>query len=237
MRSRRAFTLVELLVVVAIIGVLVALLLPAVQAARATARRMQCANNLRQIGLGLHQYFDVHKGEFPAMSHEVDRAESWIVTLAPHMENVDDIRLCPEDIARLEDESGRATSYAMNGYLRPVSSEERFLLEGTEDEATLDNFAHRLKELASTHTTIVMLEAGVFVEATYDHLDNWAWFTELYDTPEKRIERVRAEVAIDRHQGDVANYLYADGHVASIPADQISDWVNEEFDFARPVKH
>lgn len=236
MRSRRAFTLVELLVVVAIIGVLIALLLPAVQAARATARRMQCANNLRQIGLGLHQYFDVHKGEFPAMSHEVDRAESWIVTLAPHMEKVNAVRLCPEDFQRQEETSGRVTSYAINGYLRPVSNEERFLLEGTEDEPTLDNFAHRLKELASTHTTIVMLEAGAIVETTYDHLDNWGWFTELNPTSEKRMSRIRAEVAIDRHQGDVANYLYADGHVAAISADQISDWVIEKFDFTRPVK-
>ena len=61
---RRGFTLIELLVVIAIIAVLIALLLPAVQAAREAARRAQCANNLKQMGLALHNYHDV-VGAFP----------------------------------------------------------------------------------------------------------------------------------------------------------------------------
>src|SRR3954452_12742773 len=63
--KRRGFTLIELLVVIAIIAVLIALLLPAVQAAREAARRAQCVNNLKQIGIAIHNYHDV-QGKFVA---------------------------------------------------------------------------------------------------------------------------------------------------------------------------
>jgi prepilin-type N-terminal cleavage/methylation domain-containing protein len=83
-RRRPGFTLVELLVVIAIIGVLVALLLPAVQAAREAARRSQCANNIKQLSLALHNYENTHSTLPPAGIDSNQMA--WTVLLLPFYE-------------------------------------------------------------------------------------------------------------------------------------------------------
>ena len=83
-RKHQGFTLVELLVVIAIIGVLVALLLPAVQAAREAARRTQCINNLKQIGLAMHMYHDVRHEIVP--SRLPCHHATWAALLWPYLE-------------------------------------------------------------------------------------------------------------------------------------------------------
>src|SRR4051794_6965030 len=84
--ARTGFTLVELLVVIAIIGILVAFLLPAVQAAREASRRSQCQNNLKQIGVAIQNHHDTRK-VFPMGRKGIDqKAVSWAFFLLPYME-------------------------------------------------------------------------------------------------------------------------------------------------------
>ena len=95
-RSRRGFTLIELLVVIAIIAILIALLLPAVQQAREAARRTQCRNNLKQIGLALHNYHDVSNTLPPGWiavdnqgrhaAHDGQSGVGWGAMILPYME-------------------------------------------------------------------------------------------------------------------------------------------------------
>ena len=137
---KRGFTLIELLVVIAIISVLIALLLPAVQQVREAARRTQCRNNLKQIGLALHNYHDVHRrfppgvihGDFRgagspyAGSRRLEFGWGWSVSILPFLEQTNIYRRFdlkstrwPRNGAYAENGNVELPQHIINAYLCP----------------------------------------------------------------------------------------------------------------------
>lgn len=124
-KRKTGFTLVELLVVIAIIGVLIALLLPAVQAAREAARRTQCTNNLKQIGLAAHNYHDTNRN-LPAGHYDFDTTHSgnemewgWTVMLFPFMELNNEFQALSPTKSRLGDQIALVNATTHTGSTDP----------------------------------------------------------------------------------------------------------------------
>jgi prepilin-type N-terminal cleavage/methylation domain-containing protein/prepilin-type processing-associated H-X9-DG protein len=236
--NRKAMTLIELLVVIAIIGVLVAMLLPAVQSARASARAAWCKNNMRQIGLAVMQFCDTHKGYFPDWYHVEDGGKSWIRTIASHLENVDEIRYCPEDFLLHERRYMKTTSYAINDWLvvkdfkGAIRNREK-LLATNRTIVMFEVVDFRNRPKPDPHTYDAAKDEYVYATAKYDHTHSTQWFSELNKSLGMVDQAVKNDIQPDRHFR-MSNQLYADGHVDVVAADAIDRWIEEEFDFAKP---
>jgi len=253
------FTLVELLVVVAIIGTLIGLLLPAVQSARAAARRTQCASNMRQVTLGVLSYADAHRGRFPSRTHTVDASRylHWIQQLAPFVESVDAIRLCPDDplgSLRMNGLPGSGVAFADPQHTDPTkrfAPQTSFVANGYlsfDDSVRNAKGVNNLNKIQARSKTVMLFEKysdptvlgnrarelnDELLESHFDHTHSPDWFRWFPSRKDRVLRDIRAEIQVDRH-GSGGHFAYADGHVELVYDTQINDWVNEGFDFAKP---
>ena len=184
-----------------------------------------------QIGLAIHQFANTHRGKFPAVWHDTEKdvkQQSWINTLKPYVEDVDEIRICPDDPLQRERFEAKESSYVFNSYLAVQ----------TDPDPSNDESVRNLYDLVESHRTIMLFEATESAGFTFDHVEAHTWFSEenlKYNSTDQTVwTSVKAEVAVDRHLGEVANYLYADGHVEAVSAEQIAEWCAAGFNFARP---
>ncbi|MDA8563917.1 DUF1559 domain-containing protein [Mariniblastus sp.] len=140
-RNRLAFTLVELLVVIAIIGILIGMLLPAVQQVREAARRISCANNIKQLALGAHNYESAFQKFPPGMQTQDNRVEySWGTFLLPYLEQDNLYDLLADDIKNhtpLNEINESIRSTVISGFQCPSSS----LPETSPDNNGRSNYA------------------------------------------------------------------------------------------------
>jgi general secretion pathway protein G len=229
---RAAFTLIELLTVIAIIGILAALVIPTVGAVRTQARQAECISNLRQIGVAITAFADAHRGAFPETSHGAAanlEQISWVYTLKPFLGEVDEVRVCPLDPRREDRLRLRLSSYVLNDYLDAKTYYDPF---GRPSGAVPR--LPTLREPARTPTVFVGADTlALDLSSDHIHAREWpgAWARVTADIAPDRFRN--AQPRADRSEGR-APYLFADGHVQVISAAELKTRIAGGENFALP---
>lgn len=227
-RTRSAFTLIELIVVISIVGTLCVFVYTSLKTARVNALELQCSGNMRQIGMGLNAYCNEHQGEYPQSMHTTEEEEkAWVWLLKPYLDNVDEIRICPADPKAKERLEAKGTSYILNEYICVPLTDGFGRIK--------ESFTNR-QQLKRPDQTIVMFtgadDMDVGLTGDHTHSRNWKnWKKVLRDI---QPDRHRSGSANKDHTSGSANYLYADGHVESIEAKEVKRRIERKEPFAKP---
>lgn len=210
--SRKGFTLIEILIAVAVLGVLIALTIPVVSGVRHTAHRVQCASNQRQIGGALLLYATEHNGFLPQSSHSASPfsdKRNWMQALRDYIQDIDSVLICPAEPPERQEliKKHNATSYVLNDLVVEHPSHRN---------------VHRIPVPADTILLFTIAEIRT-PSISNDHIHGATWTSWQAVLNDIEPDRHRAGNPSAARTKGSANYLFADGRVENIHAAELKN--------------